>query len=293
MKKLNKTSKIVIAVAAAVLVVAGVALGLYFGLKEKPHETSFAETAEVQVIDSKNIIFSYTCPYMDKNTAFRIDDKNGLVITYKDKDETKTLPCTISSSKYEASEAELIKYGKLSLSVTLKEEIKENVLYKALLKKDSISLKKENYTNGEITADFTVTKTEEGLFEVEKEVFVDSKLVTPSNVEAKLSKENGKAYLTVTAQIDGITKYDENALQNFTSFIAIRYKNENGTFGRFLNRDVEFSAENGKVIIKGTLDKEDLIPGQDYKLIIKKGFFSNDDKSVVNDDYEGDFTYVE
>lgn len=293
MKKLNKTTKIVIAVIAAAIVVAGVALGLYFGLKEKPHETEFATMADVQIIDKNNIVFSYTCPYLEEDSAFRIEDKNGLVITYKVDKKEKTLPCTIASSKYEASKSDTIKYGTLSLNVKLNESIKDNTIYNAVLKAESISLEKENYLNPDVTADFSVIKTEEGLFQVQKEDYLNARLVAPANVEASLTKENGKAYFTITAQIDGITQYDKEALQNLRSFIALKYKNENGTFGRFLNTDVEFSAENGNVFIRGTLDKEDLIPGQDYTVIIKKGFFTNDDKSVVNDDYEGAITYVE
>ncbi len=293
MKKLNKTSKIVIAAVAAVLFVAGISLGLYFGLKDKPAETTFSSTGEITVIDKNNIVFSYTCPYMNEDTEFRISDKEGFVITYKVKEETKTIPCTIKSSKYEQSKTEALKYGTLSLNISLKEDIIDNTTYKTVLKANSIELKKENYKNPDITADFTITKTEEGLYDVQKEVYLDAKAVVPSNVEAKLTKENGKAYFTVTAQIDGITQYDAAALKNLQAFVGFGYKNENGTFGRFLNRDVEFSVNNGKVFIRGTVDKEDLIPGQDYSLIIKKGFFTNDDKSVVNDEYKGIFTYVE
>lgn len=294
MKNLNKKTKIIIAVVAAVIIAAGVAAGIYFGINHKPaYETDFSTVAEVQIIDDKNIIFSYTCPYISSEAQFRIDNKDGLVITYKDGEETKTLPCSIASSEYEASKTEGIKYGTLSLNIKLKENIKDSTLYNAVLKADSVSLKKEKYSNPDITADFSVIKTEEGLFQVEKEDYLNAKLVVPSNVVATLTKESGKAYFTITAQMDGITQYDKEALQNFRSFIALKYKNENGTFGRFLNTDVEFSAEDGSIYIRGTLDKEDLIPGQDYTVVIKKGFFTNDDKTLVNDDYECAITYVE
>ena len=46
---------------------------------------------------------------------------------------------------------------------------------------------------------FSVTKTEEGLFQVKKEDYLNARLVAPANVEASLTKEGGKAYFDQTS----------------------------------------------------------------------------------------------
>lgn len=286
---MNKKTKIILAVVFAVLFVAGLSLGLYFGLKDNPSETDFAETGTVKIIDENTIEFSYFCPYLSKNTKFEITNENGFTVA----NSKEEISGKITSSEYKRSENDSFKIGTLVLNIDLDKDLQEGTSYNAVLKENSIELKKEKYVNRDITASFSVAASSDGKLDAEEEKYLNAKAVVLSDVEASLIKENGKAYFSITAKADGITQYDETGAKNYQVYAGYSFKNENGTKLRFLNENVEFSAENGVITIKGETEKENLIPGMDYKLVITKGFFTNDDKTVVNDEYKSNFTYVE
>ncbi len=298
-KELSKKGKITIAVVLAVLLAAGVGLGIYFGLKEKKaaHETTYSDTfREVNIIDDSTIEFSYACPFLEGQPQFYVENARGFYMTYTDsKNQTVTINGEIiEAPKYVANKVEGLQGGTLTLKIKFDKKLqKENTLYHAVLKENSISYKKDNYVNKEIVADFYANATETDSWESSIEKYANAKTVIPSNVEVNLTKDDKNGYFSVSAQIPGVTQFNAVATQNFEALLLLKYKNENGTFIRYINKDVEFKAENGKIFIKGTIGLEDLIPGQDYDIVIQKGVFINDDKSVVNDEYTCKYTYVE
>ncbi len=285
---MTKKVKIIIAVVCSVLFIAGLATGLYFGLKEKPQGTSFAETGIVEVIDKDTIEFSYLCPYF-KKADFEIINENGFTVSA----DNKTTNGKIVSFEYSSGETEQLKSGTLTLTVDLEEKLSADTSYHAVVKAESIELKKADYVNPDITADFKTTANSDGTLDAEEEKFKDVKSVALSNVKAKLFEKNGKAYFSITAKANGITTYNEADMKAYRVFAAYSYKTEDGTFGRYIYDNVEFSAENGVITITGETDKENLIPGQDYNLTINKGFFTNDDQTLINEEYKSTFTYVE
>ncbi len=285
---MTKKVKIIIAVVCSVLFIAGLATGLYFGLKEKPQDTTFAETGFVEVIDEDTIEFSYLCPYF-KKADFKIINENGFAVSTDD----KTSNGTIVSLEYSSGETEQLKSGTLTLTVDLEEKLASDTSYHAVVKAESIELKKADYVNADITADFRTTASSDGKLDAEEEKFKDVKSVALSNVKAEFFEKNGKAYFSITAKANGITTYNEADMKAYRVLAAYSYKTSEGTFGRYIYDNVEFSAENGVITITGETGKENLIPGQDYNLTITKGFFTNDDKTLINEEYKSTFTYVE
>ncbi len=285
---MTKKTKIIVAVVASVLLVAGIALGLYFGLKDKPAKTVFADTGTVDVFEEDTLKFTFIAPYIE-DASFEILDENGFEVTTDD----ITIAGEIISVEYYASEGDAIESGSVVVTAELEEKLVDGTSYRAVIKANSIRLESEDYINPDITADFKVKMDDNGSLNAEEEKFKDAKAVVLSDVKAELYKKGGEAYFSITAKADGITSFNETDARNYQTFAAYSYKNENGTFARFLIDSVEFKAENGVIEIVGKTGEENLIPGQDYKLIIKKGFFINDDKSIVNEEYESTFTYVE
>lgn len=285
---MTKKTKIIVAVVCSVLFIAGLATGLYFGLKEKPRDTSFAETGFVEIIDEDTIEFSYLCPYF-KKADFKIINENGFSVSA----DNKTTTGKIVSLDYTSGKTEKLQSGTLTLTVDLEEKLSADTSYHAVVKAESIELKKADYINTDITADFRTASNSDGNLEAEEENFKDVKSVVLSDVKAELYKKNGKAYFSITAKANGITAYNEADMKNYRVFAAYSYKTENGIFGRYIYDNVEFSAENGVITITGETGAENLIPGQEYNLVINKGFFTNDDKTLVNEEYKSTFTYVE
>lgn len=285
---MTKKTKIILAAVLSVLFVAGFSLGLYFGLRDNSEETVFAETGTVDIFDANTLKFSYIAPYIE-NASFDIINEDGFYITT----DGKTIEGKIISVEYHMSQSETIASGTVVVTADIKEKVIDGNSYHAVIKAGSIELKSEEYINPDITADFKVKKDDNGSYNAEEEKFKDSKAVVLSDVEPKLYKKGGNAYFEITAKADGITSFNEAGARNYQTFAAYSYKNENGTFARFLIDSVEFKAENGVITITGKTGEENLIPGQDYKLTIKRGFFTNDDQSVVNEEYESTFTYVE
>lgn len=286
---MTKKVKIIIAVVCSVLFITGLATGLYFGLKEKPQETAFAETGFVEVIDEDTIEFSYLCPYF-KKADFKIINEKGFTLSTGD----KTTNGKIVSLEYSSGKTDSFRSGTLTLTVDLEEKLSADTSYHAVVKAESIELKKEKYVNTDITADFkTIANTDGKLEAEEEEAFKDVKSVVLSNVKAELFKKDGKAYFSITAKANGITAYNESGMKAYRVFASYIYKTTEGTFARHIHDNVEFSAENGVITITGETGEENLIPGQDYKLIINKGFFTNDDQTLINEEYTSTFTYVE
>lgn len=285
---MTKKTKIILAVVCSVLFIAGLATGLYFGLKEKPQGTTFAETGTVNIIDEDTIEFSYLCPYF-KNADFNIINENGFTVSADD----KTTNGKIVSLEYSSGETEQLRSGTLTLTVDLEEKLSADTSYHAVVKAESIELKKADYKNDDITADFRTSSNDDGSLDAEEEKFKDVKSVALSNVEAKLFEKNGKAYFSITAKGEGLTTYNEADMKAYRVLAAYSYKTENGIFGRMIYDNVEFSAENGVITITGETGKENLIPGKDYNLTITKGFFTNEDKTLVNEEYKSTFTYIE
>lgn len=285
---MSKKTKIILAVICSVIVVAGISLGLYFGLREKPQETVFADTGTVDVFDKNTVKFTFIAPYIT-GADFEIINREGFeVIT-----DGKTIGGKIVSVEYRAGEGENLKNGSVVVTADVKEDFINGKSYKAVIKANSLKLAAEDYINPDITAEFKVKKDDNGSLHAEEEKFKDAKAVVLSDVEPKLFKKDGKAYFEITATADSITTYNQTEAQNFQVFAAYKYKTSEGTFVRFMNDDVKCTIQNGSIRIYGETGEENLIPGQDYKLIISKGFFINDDKSVVNEEYESTFTYVE
>ena len=285
---MQKKTKIIIAIICAVIVAAGVALGLYFGLKDKPTETVFSTTGTVEVFDENTVKFYYTVPYIEKG-SFELLDKNGFVA----ETDGKKIDGKIISLEYRPTNTDTVKSGEIVITADLAEKLTAGVSYHATIKAGAVEHKKEEYVNPDITADFKVKEDDNGVLHAEEEKFKDAKAVVLSNVEPRLYKKDGKAYFSITATADGLTKYNEEGVKNFTTIAGYSYKNSDGTFIRWLNTDIVFKAENGNIEITGSAMENDLIPGTDYKLVIQKGFFSNDDQSLVNEEYESKFTYVE
>ena len=285
---MSKKTKIILAVVCSVCLLAGVALGLYFGLREKPQETVFAETGTVDVFDENTVKFTFIAPYIT-GADFDITDRQGFEVIL----DGKTIQGKIVSVEYVASEGENLESGSVIVTADVEEDFIEGKSYKAVIKANSLELASENYINPDITAEFKVKKDDNGSLHAEEEKYKDAKAVVLSDVEPKLYKKDGKAYFEITAKADGITTYNKAEAQNFQAYAAYRYKTTEGTFVRFMTDDVKCTIENGSIRIYGETGEENLIPGQDYKLVISKGFFINDDKSVVNEEYESTFTYVE
>ena len=298
-KALSKKSKIIIAVVLSVIFVAGAGLGIYFGLKEKKdnHKTTYSDTfKEVNIIDDSTIEFSYLCPYIEGQPQFFVENAKGFHMTYADSNKnTVTINGEIiEAPKYTAIQSGDLQGGTLTLKIKIdKKLLKEETVYSAVLDENSISYKKDDYSNKKITAEFTAGSVDGVVWDGEIHHFANAKTVVPSNVEVNLTKDNQKGYFAVSAQMPGITQYNAAATQNFEALLLLKYKNENGTFIRYINEDVEFKAENGKIFIKGSISLEDLIPGQDYTVEIQKGVFTNDDRTVVNEEYTCQYTYVE
>ncbi len=285
---MSKKTKIILAVVCSVIFVAGLSLGLYFGLRDKPEKTVFAETGTVDIFDENTIKFTFITPYIE-NADFEITNKEGLEVST----DGKTIGGKIISVEYRTSEGENIESGSVVVTADLKEKLVDGTSYKAIIKANSLKLTSKDYVNPDITADFKAKKDDNGSLNAEEEKFKDSKAVVLSDVEPKLYKKDGKAYFEVTAKAEGITDYNKSEAQNYQVFAAYRYKTSDGIFVRFMTDDVKCTIENGSIRIYGKTGEENLIPGQDYKLVISKGFFVNDDKSVVNEEYESTFTYVE
>ena len=285
---MTKKTKIILAVVLSVLFVAGFTLGLYFGLRDKPEKTVFAETGTVDVFDENTLKFTFIAPYIE-NTDFDVIDKKGFEVTT----DAKTISGKIISVEYRPGEGENLKTGTVVVTADLEEKLVDGNSYHAVIKANSLELKSEDYINPDITADFKVKMDDNGSLNAEEEKFKNSKAVVLSDVEPKLYKKDGKAYFEVTAKADGITDYNKTEAQNYQVFAAYRYKTSEGIFVRFMTDDVKCTIENGSIRIFGETGEENLIPGQDYKLVISKGFFINGDKSVVNEEYESSFTYVE
>lgn len=285
---MTKKTKIILAVVCAVLFVAGLATGLYFGLRDKPENTVFAETGTVDVFDENTLKFTFITPYIE-NANFEVTNKEGFEVTT----DSKTIAGKIISIEYRTGESETLENGSVVVTADLEEKLIDGNSYHAVIKANSIELKSEDYVNPDITADFKVKMDDNGQLNAEEEKFKEAKAVVLSDVEPKLYKKGGKAYFEVTAKADGITDYNKTESQNYQVFAAYSYKNSDGTFIRFMTDNVQCSIENGAIEIIGETGEENLIPGQDYKLVISKGFFVNDDKSVVNEEYESTFTYVE
>ncbi len=287
MKNLTKTSKVIIAlILAAFLVACGKA----------PEEMNFGETIEIE-IDEENLNkleVSFDCPYLSENTKFSIDKKDGFTLTYTVNGEEKVIEGKITESKYERNKSDKMKSGTNTLEIELDEEIQYNISYNAVLEADSISLAKEDYKNKRMSKEFNLSTDEYGNVDFEEDDYADVKLAVPSNVEAGIIKEKGKYYFVFTATIDGVTKYDEIGVNNYDVLLGFSVKTSEGTFVRMANSfDAEYTIENGNVKVKYPVDKADLYPGKDYKVSMTKGFFTNDDKTLVCDGYTGTFTYVE
>lgn len=285
---MTKKTKIILAVVLSVLFVAGLTLGLYFGLRDKADDTVFAETGTVDVFDENTLKFTFITPYIE-NAVFEIENKNGFEVTT----DSKVISGEIISIEYRGNNGEELKSGSVVVTADLEEKLIDGNSYHAVIKESAISLKGEDYLNPDITADFKVKMDDNGSLNAEEEKFKDSKAVVLSDVKPKLYKKDGKAYFEITAKADGVTAYNKTESQNYQVFAAYSYKNSEGIFVRFMIDNVQCSIENGSIRIIGETGEENLIPGQDYKLVIKKGFFINDDKSIVNEEYESTFTYVE
>ena len=285
---MQKKTKIIIAVVCAVVVAAGVALGLYFGLKDKPVETVFATTGTVDVFDANTLKFSYTTPFIEEG-SFEIADKKAFEVTTDD----KTISGKIISVEYRPTDSETVQTGELVITADLSEKLVAGTSYRAVVKAGAVEHKKEEYVNPDITADFKTREDDNGVLHADEITFKDAKAVVLSNVEPELYQKDGKAYFSITAKADGLTKYNEEASKNFKVYAGYSYKNSDGRFVRWLNTDVVFSAENGVIKITGAALADDRIPGTDYNLVISKGFVTNDDKTIVNEEYTTTFTYVE
>ncbi len=288
---MQKKTKIIIAIVCAVVIAVGVSLGIYFGTKNDtdPTKTVFAKTGTVDIFDKNTVKFYYITPLIEKG-SFELIDKKAFVV----ETEGKTIEGKIVSVEYRPNDSEKVKSGEIVVTADLSEKLAEGKSYKAVIKAGAIEHKKEEYVNPDIIAEFKVKKDDNGVLHAEEERFQNSKAVVLSDVEPELYKKDGKAYFTVTAKADGITKYNKDEAANLKVFVAYSYKKESeGVFVRWVNTDVVFSAKDGVITLTGTTLEDDLVPGRDYKLVIKKGFFTNDDLSIVNEEYEGNFTYVE
>ena len=189
---MQKKTKIIIAIVCTVLFVAGIALGLYFGLKDKPAKTVFAETGTVEVFDKNTVKFSYVTPYIEKG-VFEIIDKEGFVV----KTDDKTIDGKIVSIEYRPTNTETVKSGEVVITADLSEKLIAGASYHATVKAGTVEHTKEDYVNPDITADFKVKEDDNGMLHAEEEKFKDAKAVVLANVEPKLYKKDGKAYTTI------------------------------------------------------------------------------------------------
>lgn len=300
-QRAKKKKIIIISVVAAVVIVAGIILGIHFSKENKNiHETTYSDTfKDFTSKSASNVEFTYTCPYFEKAPQFYVEDTKGFYMTYVDANgKTVTINGEIVGIKYntsvlQGSQGET-RGGTLTLEINLdKKLLKEETTYRAVLKAGSISYKDDDYVNKEISAEVKAASTDGVVWDGDVIPFADAKTVVPSNVEINLTKDSNKGYFSIKAYIPGVTQYNEAGTKNFEALAKIEYKNENGRFIRFISTDVEFKAENGNVFLKGSIGLEDLIPGEDYTVTIQKGVFVNDDKSVINDEYVCTYTYVE
>lgn len=294
---MKKNIKIILAVVLTAVILGGIGVGIYFALKsEDPVETVFSETGNVKIIDADTIEFSYLCPYMGKNTEFDIINKDGFILTYVKNEKDSEISGTIISQKYERYESESFKTGTLTLEIQLEDNLSDGISYHAVLKENSIELKKQDYVNPDISADFNVTANSDNSLSADEIKYANASLSVPSNVKARFEKEGTKTYFVFEADIEGVTKYDESAVKNMSAMIMYRHIEEgNRVIYAAVNEDKNAVIEvnDGKVYAKSEVTKDILFPGDDYECILLKGFFVNDDKSVVNDLYKGTFTYVE
>ncbi len=291
---MSKKVKIILAAVISLVVVAGVSFGIYFALKDEPTESVFADTAIVNIIDDTTIEFSYNCPYMNSKTVFNIKDDSGFAITCSENGKENEIGGKITSSEYKSNKNDSISNGTLTLTVKLEDKLESGKTYHAVLKEGSVELKKKNYVNGEINSDFTVGTDDNGKLESTDEPYLNAKIVVPFDEKAEIVEENGKHYFIFTASIDGVTEYDEISFANFKTFAGFSFKTDKSTTIRFVNTDknVICNVDSGSVMIKSEVKEEDLHSGVDYKYVVSKGFFTNGDKTVINDSCEGTFTYI-
>ena len=301
-KGLSKKNKIIISVVAVLLAV-GVGLGLYFGLKDKTsvHATTYGDTIRsIDVVDASTIEFEYVWPYFENQPQAYVENAKGVYVTYTDTNgQTVTINGEIiEAPKYSkgvmSNGSQQTEGGYLTLKVKLdKKLLNEETEYRVVLKAGSISYKDDNYVNQEISGKFVASSIDGISYNgVTDKPYADAKAVVPSNVEISLTKDSEKGYFSISAYIPGVTQFNAVATQNFSAIAKIEYKND-GTFVRFISTDVEFKEENGKVFLKGSIGLDDLIPGKDYTVTIQKGVFINDDKTIVNEEYICNYTYVE
>lgn len=288
MKILTKATKIIIAFALA---------GLLAACGKATQELNFGETIDIE-FDQENLNkleVSFDCPYLSENTKFNIDKKDGFTLTFTVDGEEKVIEGNIIDTKYERNDSDAVKSGTNTLEIELNEELKYNVSYSAVLEADSITLAKEDYKNKKMTKEFIIETDALGNINLEGDDYADAKLAVPSNVNAEITKEKGKYYFVFSATIDGITKYDEVGLTNYDVYMGFSVKTTEGTIIRYANaiKETEYTIQNGNVTVKIPVEKEDLHAGVDYKVYMSKGFFTNNDKSLVSDEYSGSFTYVE
>lgn len=287
-KKMGKKAKIILAAVLSVIILAGVATGIYFGLEHKRAETVFAETGTVDIFDEDTIKFTFITPYIE-NGEFETINENGVIV----KDGDKKIGSKIVSVEYRPVKTEALESGTVVVTADLDEKLENGVSYKAVIIEGTLKLVKKDYINKDITAAFKAKKDDNGKLNAQEEKYTDATAVVLSDVKPLLYKKGGKAYFEITAKADGVTTYNAADAQNFQTFCSYRYRNSEGTFVRFMTGDVQCTIKNGVIKITAETPVENLIPGQDYTLLISKGFFINEDKSVVNEEYEALFTYVE
>ncbi len=292
---MNKKFKIIIAAAVAVLLIAGCITGFYFIKKEaNQKESVFDETGSVKIISDTEIEFSYICPYMSEDTKFEVLNKDGFFVSSEiDGAETK-IQGEIVSTEYTRGGTDTYKTATLTININLSQKLTDGK-YRAVLEKGAIELKKEDYTNNEITANFSVSTSVDGKVEAKDDNYADARLSVPSNVSAEIVKEGTKHYFIFKADITGVTKYDEIGMQNYKVILAYGHRVNNRRKYVGVNQDENaiITVTNGSVYVKTEVEDDMLFPGDDYQIVITKGFFINDDKTVVSDEYKGTFTYVE
>lgn len=291
---MSKKVKIILAAVIALIIATGASYGIYIALKDEPYETVFGDTAEVDIIDSMTVNFSYICPSMNQKTVFTVKNENGFLITYNENGEENEIGGKITSSEYETHQNDSITSGTLTLTVKLEEELEAGKTYHAVLKAGSVELKKKKYVNSEITSDFTASADDNGVLEATDEPYLNVKTVVPFNESAEIVEENGKYYFVFTASIDGVTEYDKTSLANYKTYAGFSFKTGKSTTIRFVNTDKNLicNVDSGLVTIKSEISKDDVHSGVDYKYVVSKGLFTNGDKTLVNDSCGGTFTYV-
>ncbi len=287
-KTMRKKTKIILASVLSVIILAGVATGIYFGLEHKRAETVFAETGTVAIFDDNTIKFTFITPYIE-NGEFEVINENGVIVTT----EGKKIGSEIVSVEYRPATTDTLEGGTVVVTADLEEKLVDGTSYRATITAETLKLAKKDYTNKDITADFKAKKDDNGQLNAQEEKYKDATSVVLSDVKPVLYKKGAKAYFEVTAKADGVTTYNKAGSQNFQAFCSYRYKNSEGTFVRFMTENVQCTIKNGVIKIVAETPAENLIPGQDYTLLISKGFFINEDQTIVNEEYEALFTYVE